>query len=652
MAQYTQARRPLRIDTTLATDRLMLAGFEGVEAVSAPFAFRLDLVSEYKDVDPAEVVRKPAAIGYAMRDGGWRTIHGIVNRFVQLGQRQNLVRYRAELVPWLWFLSLSRDCRIYQNLSVLEIVQDVFKSQGYSDFDIKTTRSYSKRVFCVQYRETHLDFVSRLLQEEGIFYFFRHEKDRHVLVLADGKSAIEPVQGSPRVRFAPQPAPGEEVVTTLEHETVAHVGRVTLRDYDYLQPTLQLECSLEGDGREQVYDYPGNYATLEAGDRYARLMLEAEEATGQVIRGGGGFGALQSGSRFELEGHFRGDLNASYTVLRVSHEGRGGDFTEWDSGPFEYHNEFVAIPHNTTFRPLRTTPRPFIRGFQTARVVGPSGKEVYVDEHGRIKLQFHWDRLGKSDETSSCWVRVASPWAGKGWGAVSIPRIGSEVVVEFLDGDPDRPIVVGCVHNAQQTPPFDLPDAGIQMGMKTRSSPNGGGYNEISMTDTKGKEAVTVHAQYDMTTSVGNDATETVQNNRSLTVNVNDTVKVGAKQNITTGANQTITVGADQSLTVTGKQDVTTGAKQTVTVGADRTLTIGGKDTISTGSDYSLSSGGKLAASSSTNTTIKAGANVEVTAGGTIKLSAGGSSIEIGPSGVTIKGAIVDVQGGMIKHNA
>ncbi len=652
MAGYTQAQRPLRIDTALPTDHLMLAGFTGVEAVSSPFSFQLDLVSEHEDIDPTKVLRKPAVIGYRMRNGGVRTIHGVINRFTQLGRRQDLLFFRAELVPWLWFLSLSRDCRIFQNLSVPEIVQEVFKSQGYHDFDVKTTHEYAKRVFCVQYRETHLDFVSRLLEAEGIFYFFRHEKDRHVLVLADDKSAIEPVPGLPQVQFAPQAAPGDEVVTFIEREMVAHVGRVTLRDYDYLQPGLQLECSLDGSGDEQVYDYPGNYTTVEEGERYARLTLEAQEATRQVIRGAGGFGALQSGYRFELAGHFHSDLNASHTILRVKHEGRGGDFATWDTGPFAYHNEFLAIPSATTYRPPRVTPRPVIRGFQTARVVGPSGKEVYVDQHGRIKVQFHWDRDGKLNDESSCWVRVASPWAGRGWGAISIPRIGSEVVVQFLDGDPDRPIVVASVHNAQQTPPFDLPHAGIQMGMKSRSSPNGGGYNEISVTDTAGKEAVTIHAQYNLSESVGHDSTETVGNNRKSTVSVNDTLSVGAKQDVSVGSNQSTSVGGDQSVSVGGKQSVSTGSKQTIEVGADRSLSVSGSDSATAGSNWSATAGSDLTTESGAKTSLTAGTTVEVSAGVSIKLSAGGSSIEIGPAGVTIKGAIVDVQGGMIKHNA
>jgi type VI secretion system secreted protein VgrG len=308
-----------------------------------------------------------------------------------------------------------------------------------------------------------------------------------------------------------------------------------------------------------------------------------------------------------------------------------------------------------------STPRPRIRGTQTALVVGPAGEEVYVDRHGRIKVQFYWDRLGQKDENSSLWIRIAMPWAGKAWGAISVPRIGNEVVVGFEEGDPDRPLIVGSVYNAEQTPPFGLPDADIQMGMKSRSSPGGGGYNEITMTDTAGTEKITIHAQYDMSTTVEHDQTQDVLNNRTANVTVDETMDVGSNQVLGVGANQDTTIGADQSLSV--------GGTQAITVGADRSLSVGAGNTVDVSADHSVTAGANVSSSSGANTEITAGANltatasaaaditagstISISAGASITLSAGGSSIEIGAGGVTISsGGAITVTGAMIKHNA
>lgn len=624
MPAYTQTNRPLRIDTVLETDRLMLARFEGVEAVSTPFSFRLELVSEHEDISSEDMLRTPAVVSFDLPDGSRRHIHGIINRFTELARREDLVFYRAELVPWLWFLSLARDCRIFQNLSVLEIVEQVFQDQGYSDFEVKTTRSYPKRVFCVQYRETNLDFVSRLLEDEGIFYFFEHDENKHVLVLADSKGPVEPILGDPRARFALQATPGEEVVSSIEREVRAQIGTVTLRDYDYLQPSLRLENTLSGDGQEEVYDYPGKYTTLEEGDRYARLRLETEEALRQVIWGASSCRGFQSGCRFDLEGHFRSDVDASYAVLRVHHRASGGDYRAWDTAPFDYQNEFLAIPYDTPYHPAHQTPRPLIRGLQTALVVGPSGEEVYVDKHGRIKVHFYWDRVNQRDDSASCWVRVATPWGGKGWGSVSIPRIGNEVVVEFLEGDPDRPLVVGSVYNADQTTPFGLPDAGIQMGMKSRSSPGGGGYNEITMTDTKGEEMLNIHAQYDMVTTVEHDDTQHIKNDRKITVD----------------ATHTETIKKNTSITVTEGDHTTkiSAGKQTNTVSKDIAIT---------------SETAKIHVKAATEIKLEVGASsLLMKTDGTIELKGVQVSIK-GSGGVTVKGdAMVTIKGGVVHSEA
>lgn len=659
---YTQANRPIRINTELGPDVLLLDGFHGVEAISMPFGFRVDLLSETEDIDPLEVLRTPVAITIAIADGTERTIHGRVSRFSQAGQHDDLTAYSAEVVPWLWFLSLSRESRIYQNLSVLEIVEQVFRDRGYTDFDIRCTREYPSRDYCVQYRETHLNFVQRLLEEEGIFYFFTHTADKHVLVLADDNGRFETCPGIELTRFGPDPRPGENIVSSLEREHSAFVGTVTLRDYDYLQPSLTLESALSGDGEEEIYDYPGSYTSVEHGDRYARVLLETEEASRQVVRGESTCRGFQAGCSFELTDHYRADIDGDYVLTRVQHFARMGSYRAWDEQQsMEYRNDFLAIPAGTPYRPPRRATKPVVHGSQTALVTGPAGEEVYVDKHGRIKVQFYWDRVGGKDENSSCWIRVVSPWAGKGWGNVSIPRIGNEVVVEFLEGDPDRPLITGSVYNAEQTPPFELPGSGIQMGMKSRSSPGGGGYNEITATDTKGKEGMTIHAQYNMNTTVENDQTNTINNNRTTSVAVDDSETVGSNQSISVGANQDITVGADRSVTVGSNESVTVGANQDVTVGANRSVATGATDAVDAGLDIERKAGVNVRLEAGVEFGASGGAMAKIEAptimitgpvvqigdvtitiqGQAITLSAGGSSIAITPAGIVMSGPMI-----------
>ncbi|HEX6070663.1 MAG TPA: type VI secretion system tip protein TssI/VgrG [Longimicrobiaceae bacterium] len=664
---YTQDNQPFRIDTVLGKDVLLLGAFRGSESISSPYSFEADLASE-KKVAARDLLRTPAHLTISLPDGSHRSLHGRISRFCEVGRDGDLFLYRAEVVPWLWFLSLSRECRIYQHLNVPEIVEQVFTGLGYNDFRIACTRSYAPRDFCVQYRETHLNFVSRLLEEEGIFYFFEHSDDKHVLVLADDSGVAADCPGGGVACMAARAEDEDGAVTCLEVEHAVGLGGVTLKDYDYLQPQLTLESSVNGDGPELAYDYhPGRYTLPEEGERYARLQLEAEEALRQTVRGDSAWRGFVPGYRFELKRHHQVDANQKYLVLGVEHTATCSGYRSADSFSQEYRNSFFAMPYAVPYRPRRITPRPGIQGSQTALVVGPAGNEIHVDEHGRVKVQFYWDREGKRDENSSCWVRVATPWGGKGYGNVTVPRIGNEVVVIFLEGDPDHPLIVGSVFNAEQSPPYPLPGAGITMGMKSRSSPGGGGQNEITMSDTKGKEMVTIHAQYDMTTTVQNDRTDTVNNNRSTTIAVDDSESVGANQTIDVGANQSTTVGGNQTEdvggnrtgSVGGNESVSVGGNQEGTIGGDRSTTVGGDDTTSVGSNLSMEAG--------SNILLDAGANLDAIAGGTvtvdgkevsilgaskITLSCGGSSIEIGPSGINItSGAIVQVQGATIKLN-
>lgn len=674
MPGYSQANRPLRVDTVLGGDALLLERFSGVEAVSAPFCFQLRLLSEDPQIVAEQLLRSPAVLTAVLPAGGERKVHGLISRFAQLGQQDELTFYRAELVAWPWFLSLSRDIRIFQNLSVLEIVEQVFQSRGYSDFEIRCTQAYAKRDYCVQYRETDLDFVSRLLEDEGIFYFFEHSDAKHVMVLTDDNSSIKPLDGQPEARMAVERVPEEDVVLSLTDERFAYIGAVTLGDYDYLRPSLSLRTSVSGNGKEEVYDYPGNYAAIEDGERYARLRLEEREAQARRLTGEGTCRAFRSGGRFDLSDHYRHDLNQSYTLLEVRHTGSAGDYRSWGTAEIDYRNEFTAIPHDVPFRPARRTPKPLVRGSQTAAVVGKAGEEIWVDKYGRVKVQFNWDRAGSRDENSSCWVRVAHPWAGKSWGSVAIPRVGDEVVVEFLDGDPDRPIITGSVYNADQPAPFDLPGRGMVMGLKSRSTPGGGGYNEISMSDEKGKEAVTIHAQRDMVTTVENDQTSTINNNRVVSIAVDDTGSVGSNQALGVTGNQTLdvkgnrtaTVGADDSLTIAAQRKQDVGGDETVSVGGARSVSVGTNQQMDIGAEHTLTAGANITLDAGARVVITGSASVEIQAprialrgDAEVTLSVAGSIVSLKPSGVEISGsaiktaaqAVNEITGATVKVN-
>jgi type VI secretion system secreted protein VgrG len=674
MSVLTQTERPMRVETVLGANTLALSGFRGQEGISALFSFELDLYSDDSSIKGEDLLRTSASIFLKMANGEEREINGVIRRFVQGGCVGDITGYHVEIVPWFWFLQLSHNVRMFQKKSVPDIIEAVFKAAGYSDFELRLNATYKPREYCVQYRETDFNFVSRLMEEEGIFYFFEHADGKHVMVLADTNGKV-PACPIPSARVHAQPLMSEDVIHTIQHDQAVHIGKVTLAEYDYLQPSLTLRSSSDGSGVEEVYDYLAvGYTTLEAGERYARIRLEAEEVQQKTVRGVGRCRSFISGHKFDLKDHYRADFNTTYMLLQVRHIAKLGDYTS-GGDDFEYDNEFLAIPHAVVYRPPLTTEKPKTYGTQSAIVVGPKGEEIYTDSHGRIKVQFHWDRDGKKDENSSCWVRVASPYAGKGWGNVTIPRIGNEVLVEFLEGDPDRPYVVGSVYNADQTPPFALPGAGIQMGVKSRSSKGGGGYNEITVTDTKGKEQITIHGQYDMNTTVENDQNNTINNNRTTKIAVDDTENVGSNQTIDIGADQKTTVGGNQDLkvsgnrtaavdgnetiTVSGNQKVGVDGNQDVTIGGNRTIDVSSNDTIEAGSNmkhgaganFELAAGGNLTADATGDMKLS-GMKVDVAGQTTITLTAGGSSIEIGPAGIKITtGAMVTVMGATIKLN-
>ena len=655
MPTYVQDNRPFTVSTPLGKDVFLLAGIEGQEAMSSPYFYRLDLRSENPSIDCKGLLRKPIGVTL-LSTHGERLIHGLCRRFVQLGRDSELTGYYAEIVPAIWFLSLSRDCRIFQEKTALEIVQQVLRDLGITDVRYACTGSYKKREYCVQYRETHLDFISRLMEEEGIFYFFEHTKDKHTLVIADANSAT-PVATQSKVRITPQVAPSEEAITTFRREFRVHTGSIKLKDYDYLQPKLTLDATATGDSKERVYDYPGYFTTHDQADRAAKLRLEVEEATGQVVEGESNCRTFQVGTRIDVQQHYRSDINAQYLLTELKLRGESGGLRDLREGSESYANEFVAIPNAVKFRPRPHTPKPIIAGTQTALVVGPAGEEIWVDKHGRIKVQFYWDEYGKDDEHSSCWVRVSSLWAGKAWGGIHIPRMGQEVVIGFLEGDPDRPLVTGRVYNADQVVPYTLPANQTQSGIKSRSSKQGGtdNFNELRFEDKKGSELIYVQAEKDLETLVENDERRTVQHDRTTTIKNNDTrtVKEGKDVHVIEQGDQTNTVNlGDQTNEIkTGKQVIKVQQNQETTIAqgnqtiklqmGDRSLTLDmGND------EVKLSMGNRTVTLQMGDHTTKASlGNINSEALQGIELKVGQSSIKVDQMGVTIKGMMVSVEG-------
>lgn len=683
----TQANRLIAITTPLDQDALLLQSFVGQEGLSRLFHFEAELVSEDPEIRFDQLIGKEVGIRLATREDPPRYIHGHVSRFTQSAQDSRFTYYRAHIVPWLWFLTRTADCRIFQApMTVPDIISKIFDDLEFDDYRLDLQGAFEPVEYCVQYRETDFNFVSRLMEDHGIFYFFEHEEKKHTLVLGNHPGAHPkcPGQGTARCAFAGGALEGEDVVTSCQVEQELRPGRYAITDYNFETPSTSLAASVDSvvkvgeNSRFEVYDYPGEYGKKPDGERLVKLRIEEEEATHFLLRASSTCRAFVAGQRFDLAEHYRRDLNGSYLLIEVQHGASAGEY--YTSGGAStagetYTNSFTASPHSVPYRPARVTPRPLVQGTQTAVVVGPSGEEIYSDSYGRVKVQFHWDREGERNENSSCWIRVSQPWAGKNWGAVAIPRIGQEVIVDFLEGDPDRPIIVGRVYNAELMPPYDLPAGGVVSGFKSKTH-KGSGYNEFSMDDTVGKEKIVIHGQYDMETTIEHDQKLTVHNNRSATVDVDDSESVGVNQSMTVGVNQkldvganqdvsvganatravgisethsigvahTLSVGAAQAINVGAAQEVGVGGVQSVNVGASQSVNVGGGQSVSVGGDQSTSAS-NISASAKSKITHKAGSDLVIDAGSSITIKCGGATITMKGGKISIKGTKVSING-------
>ena len=638
---YTQENHLIGIQTPLGEDVLLLQDLTGYEGISRLFRFHLSLASEKDSISFKDIVGQNVTIRITLVDNTPRYINGFVSRFSQSGSDLRFTHYQMEVVPWLWFLTRIADCRIFQEKTIPEIIEAVFKSRGFSDYKLCLTSTYDQREYCVQYRETDFNFVSRLMEQYGIFYFFEHENGKHTLVLADSDSIYQPCPNQAIAHYSMTAGDlSDDIVTGWQMEQELRTGKYSLNDYNFETPSTDLAADVSTlvnvgpNNKFEIYDYPGEYLNYSQGKTLAGVRMQEEEATHLVVSGSSDCRAFVSGYRFSLQDHYRADMNDSYVLTEMQHVASvGSAYSLGDAGSGEhYSNHFTCIPATVPFRPARITPKPFVQGPQTALVVGKTGEEIWVDQYGRIKVQFYWDRLGQKDENSSCWIRVSQPWAGKNWGSVWIPRMGQEVVVDFLEGDPDRPIITGRVYNAEQMMPYTFPGHETVSTFMSRSSKGGSkdNYNEIRFEDKKDNEQIFINAEKDMDLRVENDSREYVGSNRHLIVH----------------KEQHELVEADKHAHVKGDHKEAVDGNMSLKVGGDVKEQVGGGVSLQVGQSMNEKIGQTWAAEAGQTIHIKAGMTLVLEAGMQLSLKGPGGFVDIGPSGVTIQGTLVLINSG------
>ncbi len=640
----------MSIATPLGKDHLLINRFTATEGLSQLFSIDIELLHEETTVsftptivDPASLIGHSVTIFVSAADGSTREFSGMVNKFSQGNRDLRFSYYYISVVPHTWLLTQKSESRIFQQMSVPDILKRVF-----AGFQVKYEfqETYEPRNYCVQYRETDFDFASRLMEEEGIYYYFEHSGGTHQMIIGDTPQSHRDCPGKSTIPFFVNVGDNDDfigAVSSFLSDYKLQTGKVTLWDYNFQLPTNRLDLEQPsrftfGDNKKlEKYDYPGGYARKYDGidksggeqagelnkvfnDRQSTVkkMMESLDAQVTTATGNSDCCSITAGYRFTLSNHPNGDLNKIYTIVTATHEAEQSPSYASNEGATDpYTNSFICIAHGAGhpgFRPLRKTPKPIVQGSQTAVVVGPSGEEIFTDKYGRVKVQFNWDREGKVDASSSCWVRVAQTWAGNKWGAMFIPRIGMEVLVHFLEGNPDEPIITGCVYNPQAMPPYTLPDEKTKSTIKTNSSKGGGGFNEFRFEDKKGSEQIFIHAEKDQDIRVKNDCKELIKHDRHLIVENDQYEKVKK----------------DKHLQVTGDHNEKIDGTMSLKIGTDLQEKVG--------NNYALDAG--------MGVHIKAGMSAVIEAGTSLTIKVGGNFININPGGVFIKGTMVMINSG------
>lgn len=638
----TQDTRWASIATPLGKDKLLFRRMAGVEELGRIFQYEVELCSEDTNIAFDKIIGQNVTVRMNYSESGARYVNGVISRFARTQEVEDLTYYQATIVPTLWFLTRTRDCRIYQNKNAVEIIKSVLSAQGISDVEYKLgSVTYPTRDFCVMYRESYFDFISRLMEQEGIYYYFKHVDGKHTLVLTNASSLHEAVPGFETMKFVPKDK------GSIEQNSIFYwieLGQFESGRFDYADFSLETPKSIQmaqsniptrfGKANLERFDYPGQYTVAADGAKYAKYRNEEFRVDYQTFRGECVIRGTACGALYTMSGYTLESQNTDYIITSTTINVVGEDYT---STPIEgqkldpFKCSFTAIRKTAQFRSQSVTPKPFVHGPQTAIVVGPTGEEIHTDQYGRIKVQFHWDRYGNSDANSSCFIRLAQSWAGKNWGTVVLPRVGQEVVVEFLEGDPDRPIVVGALYNKENMPPYPLPDNMTMSVMKSSSSKGGEGFNEIRFEDKKDNEQIFVHGQKNFDKRILNDSFTWIGNDHHLQVINDRKEKVDNDKHETVGRDHIESIARDHNLTIKGKEAIKVEGTHSHTVEGDVIQVYKANQSIELTADYYLK-GDNIVIEAATNITIKVGdsfiaiesSGITIGTNGTIELSASG----------------------------
>jgi len=671
----------LSIATPLGEDVLRLRQASYCEALGQPFQLDAELVSDDEDLSLDDILGQNVTIRLETEDGS-RFFNGIVTEFYQKDNLDKNAFYGAVIRPWFWLLSLTENCRIFQEKSYPDIITDVFSELGFSDFENKLTATYTSQDYVVQFNESDINFVSRIMQQEGIFYYFKHINGKHTMVLLDDSASLPDLGEAAFFELEDESKhKGVEGITHWQNHRQIRTSGVSLTSFDFELPSKNLN-TVTADPKTaslsslQKYSYPGKYSERAAGDQYTKILMQKENVSYEQKQMNGNLRSLHGGALFKLVDYAREDQNIQYVITDYSCQMRAEAFMANRSGEDNTFFEFSAsaIPANIPYRAQVDTQKPKMTGPQTATVVGKEGEEIWTDKYGRIKVLFHWDRQADADENSSCWIRVSQSLAGKNWGSMYIPRIGQEVLVDFLNGDPDQPIVIGCVYNGSTMPPYPLPANASLTGFKSRSTKGGGGFNEIRFEDKKGEEQIYIHAQHNQDIRINNSRFESVGNDRHLTVKNDKFELVENDKNIEIANDFVTKIGKDSHLLIAGKEiketektlsvkvngDVSEnfgknhsmqvakdsfikGANVCIEASSNITFKVGGSSIAIEAGGITLKSSGDIKIDAGTNATLKAGVNATVDAGANAKLKAGAMGEASAGGVMTVKGTVVKV---------
>ncbi len=657
----SQELAPVEVLCSLGKGTWQLRDLTWREQLGRPFEGQLTILSTDASIDLAKQLKSPVAIRIDIPNGGSSWLHGYVGRLENLGPEMRLTRYRATLVSCIGLLKHSGGCRIFQNQSAIDIVRKIFADRGLATtLETRLNRQYPKREYCVQYAESDFNFVTRLLEEEGIYYFFTYSKDKHALILADDVHAHRTANGNEAIEYRTGPGTRlDEYLTNFSAGSQFGTGGVELNDYDFQKPRAKLQAqqlSASADKDWRWYHHPGRYIATDRGQQLARTRQEAFDAAAAWATLEGTPRSVRCGDVFKLKNHPLAARNQEYLVTGSTCDITVAGQHSGESSSFNFEVSLTVQPSKVPFRSSRSYERPSVNGPQVATVCGKAGEEIWTDNYGRIKVQFPWDRDGKSDDHSSCWIRVAQAWTGKNWGAMSVPRIGEEVVVEFLDGDPDQPIVVGRVYNADQMPPDALAAAQAKTIFRTRSTKGGDAttFHELSFDDTKDKELIYLHSERDMKRVIENDDHTTVgfekksPGDQTLDVYHDQTVTIGKGSG---SGSQKMIVEKDRTITIAQGNDTLTVTKGnlTIKVSAGDTLVESAKSIVLKCGNSTISMKPAEIKINSPSISICAdgpfkaqGANSTIIASGKLSMQGGiGALTASGP--LTVKGAIVQI---------